>query len=103
MRLLSLIKKMSNLPSPETPLNQHSLGSIELWLKHLGAVKSINNPCLWTWSNMPKWSAEIHIKQDELMVIWDQQNIEGKDKTSKFSFPYGLPRQDVEAALNHGP
>ena len=52
---------------------------------------------------MPKWSAEIYFKQDELMVIWDKKNSEGNEKTSQFTFPYGLPRQDVEAALNHGP
>ena len=87
---------MSSLPSAQTPLNQHSLGAIELWLVSLGAEKS-EDPCLWLWVQ-PKWSAEISIKQDELIVVWS----EGKIKR-RFSFPYGLSRQDVEAALNHGP
>ena len=94
---------MSNLPSPETPLNQHSIASLELWLMNLGAVKCTQNPCLWRWNNIPQWSAEIHFKQDELMVSWGELNSEGLKKTSQFSFPYGLPRKDVEAALNHGP
>ncbi len=94
---------MLNLPSPDTPLNQHSLGALELWLMNLGAEKCTENPCLWRWNNMPQWSAEIYFQKDELMVIWDKINNEGKEKTSQFSFPYGLPRQDVEAALNHGP
>ena len=94
---------MSNLPSPETPLNQHSLGALELWLTSLGAIKSTENPCLWKWKKMPQWAAEIYFKEDELIVVWDEGNIDGKEKISQFSFPYGLPRQDVEAALNHGP
>ena len=94
---------MSNLPSPQTPLNQHSLRSLELWLMNLGAVKCTQNPSLWRWDNMPRWSAEIYFKQDELTITWDETKSEYKSKTSQFSFPYGLPRQDVEAALNHGP
>ncbi len=94
---------MSTLPTPETPLNQHSLPALELWLMNLGAEKCTQNPCLWRWNNMPQWSAEIYFKQDELMVIWDKTNNEGEVKISKFGFPYGLPRKDGEAALNHGP
>ena len=94
---------MYNLPSPETPLNQHSLGALELWLMNLGAVKCTENPCLWRWNNLPKWSAKIYFKQDELIITWAETCSEYKSKTSQFSFPYGLPRQDVEAALNHGP
>ena len=45
----------------------------------------------------------IYFKQDELIVIWDKTNSTGHVKNSQFSFSYGLPRQDVEAALNHGP
>ncbi len=88
---------MTKLPPAKTPLNQHSLTSIELWLSQLGAQKGNDNPCLWTW-NMPEWSAEISIKQEELIVVWNQ----GETK-SQFGFPYGLSRQDIEAALKHGP
>ena len=88
---------MSILPPSQTPLNQHSLRALEYWLKSLGAEKSNHNPCLWTWI-MPQWSAEIIIKQDELRVIWDKGETQ-----SQFGFPYGLPRQDIEAALKHGP
>ncbi|ABX09524.1 conserved hypothetical protein [Prochlorococcus marinus str. MIT 9211] len=71
--------------------------SIELWLSELGAVKSADDPCLWQW-HLPKWLAEIELKQDELRVTWTQDT-----KKSQFDFPYGLPRQDVEAALVQGP
>ena len=93
---------MSDLPSAQMPLNQHSLGAIELWLRNLGAVKSKTNPCLWSWTMTP-WSAEIYLKQDELMVVWIERTSEGESKTSQFTFPYGLSRQDVEAALKDGP
>ncbi len=87
---------MCNLPPANTPLNQHSLGAIEFWLVSLGAQKS-KNPCLWKWI-VPPWSAEISMKQDELMVVW----VEG-EATSQFNFSYSLSRQDIEAALKHGP
>ncbi len=93
---------MSNLPPPKTPLNQHSLGSLEFWLISLGAEKSIENPCLWNWIT-PNWSAQIHLKQNEIMVVWTGNHNKEEQKHSQFSFPYGLSRQDVEAALQHGP
>ncbi len=88
---------MSTLPPAKTPLNQHSLGALELWLTNLGATKQKDNPCQWMWV-MPQWSAEITVQKDELIVVWG----EGETK-SQFGFPYGLPREDVEAALQHGP
>ncbi len=88
---------MSQLPSSTTPLNQHSLLAIEFWLHSLGANKNEMNPCLWTWVRN-ECSAEIEIMQDELKVTWFS-----REKGSQFSFPYGLSRQDVEAALKQGP
>ena len=88
---------MLSIPPATTPLNQHSLGALEQWLSELGAQKSDEDPCLWNWE-LTNWSAKIEVGQDELRVTW----IEGTQK-SQFGFPYGLPRQDVEAALNQGP
>ena len=88
---------MSKLPSEKTPLNQHSLREIELWLCALGAEKYFDDPCTWTWT-CSKGSAEIFIKQDELMVVWSKGEVK-----RQFGFPYGLPREDIEAALRHGP
>ena len=88
---------MQSLPSPITPLNQHSLGALELWLSKLGAKQSNENPCFWVWL-LPESSAEIEVRQDELRVTW----AEGRKK-SQFNFPYGLSREDVEAALKQGP
>jgi len=88
---------MSQLPIPETPLNQHSLSSLELWLQNLGAQRSQDNRCVWLWS-MPAWSAEIQMESDELRVTWNKQG-----KKNQCCFPYGLTRKDVESAIIQGP
>ena len=88
---------MTQLPSEDTPLNQHSLMSIESWLRTLGARKNEDDPCLWVWETN-KWSAQLKIESEELIVIWDHQGT-----SSQCSFPYGLTRADVFAALNEGP
>ena len=88
---------MSQLPIAETPLNQHSLTSLELWLHQLGAQRSQEDRCLWLWS-MPNWSAEIKMESDELRVTWDKEG-----KKNQRCFSYGLTRQDVESAIIQGP
>ncbi|WP_320666940.1 DUF3143 domain-containing protein [Prochlorococcus sp. MIT 1307] len=88
---------MALLPPVQTPLNQHSLAALELWLHELGAKKSKEDLCIWTLL-MPNWSAEIKIEQDELKVTWEQNG-----KSSSCSFPYGLSRQDVQIAITEGP
>ena len=88
---------MSNLPSPETPLNQHSLVAIESWLHGMGANKSKADPCLWVWVT-PQWSAEIKLERDELKVTWEHNG-----QSRQRAFPYGLPRYDVQIAIAEGP
>ena len=85
------------LPPTQTPLNRHSLLALETWLEQLGAKRSSSNPSLWIWQRA-QWSAEIEIGQADLIVIWDKNNLR-----SQCSFPYGLSRQDVEAAIKEGP
>ena len=89
--------KKSILPSETIPLNRHSLMSLELWLQELGAQKSGDDPCCWSWSS-PDWSAEIVLERDELMVTWVQNG-----SSSQCCFSYGLARRDVEAAIKEGP
>ena len=88
---------MTSLPGAQIPLNQHSLGSIELWLNELGAKKSTNDPCLWLLKTV-NWSAEIKIEQDELRVVWEKDG-----KRNQCCFSYGLSRQDIEFAMMQGP
>lgn len=45
------------IPS-DTPINQHSLQSLELWLKDLGATKDIDNPSKW-YLLLSNWNATI--------------------------------------------
>ena len=88
---------MSSLPPGQTPLNRHSLRSIEEWLTDLGAICTDGDPCLWRW-HQADWSAEIRLDQEDLLVTWQHSN-----DTCQRSFPYGLSRLDVEAAMRAGP
>ena len=89
--------EMSPLPPAQTPLNQHSLSSLEDWLIQLGAKRSKVDPCKWHWL-FSNWTAEITLDQDELRIIWDKSG-----KLSHCCFPYGLSRSDVEIAIKEGP
>jgi len=88
---------MSFLPSDQTPLNQHSLIAIELWLKELGAEPSLNDRSVWNWV-MPKWSAQIKMEKEKLLIVWEKGG-----KKSQCGFSYGLSRHDVQAAITQGP
>ncbi|MAN18587.1 MAG: hypothetical protein CMN94_02225 [Synechococcus sp. EAC657] len=88
---------MASLPSPETPLNQHSLRALERWLETLGATRSEQDPCDWIWEQ-PDWRARLRLDQEDLGVIWDSAQ-----PPRSCSFSYRLPRADVEAALRFGP
>ena len=80
-----------------TPINQHSLKSLELWLQNLGAIKDKNNPSIWL-LNLSNWNAIIRFEKEDLSVIWD---FEGK--STKRSFSYCINREDVENAILQGP
>lgn len=88
---------MSFLPPSQTPLNQHSLIDLELWLKELGAKPSNRDPSVWNLL-MPKWTAQIKMEIDSLFIAWEQGG-----ETRHCSFPYGLSRFDVESAILQGP
>ena len=88
---------MSSLPPEQTPLNQHSLRSLESWLTGLGALRTAHDPCLWEWQQ-PFWSAEIRLDQEDLQVTWQQNGA-----SSQRTFPYGISRLDAEAAMRAGP
>ena len=88
---------MKKLPPDQTPLNQHSLEAIEIWLEQLGAHRQQNDRASWDLVNA-QWSALIQLEQDNLKVSW---NKEGKANFHFFS--YSLPRYDVDAAIKMGP
>lgn len=88
---------MSDLPSPQMPLYNHPLPSLELWLADLGAVQRGAHSCLWDLSTAA-WSAEIELGVEDLSVRWGA----GSDRVQR-QFPYGLSRADVESAILAGP
>ena len=84
------------IPS-DTPISQHSLQSLELWLKDLGATKDIDNhsKCNLLLSN---WNATIIFEQEDLSVIWESEG-----KLTKRLFSYCINREDIENAILQGP
>ena len=82
---------------PETPINQHSLQSLELWLKGLGATKDIDNPSKWHLL-LSNWKATIIFEQEDLSVVW-----ESKGELTKRLFSYCINREDIENSILQGP
>ena len=83
--------------SSNTPINQHSLQSLELWLTDLGAKKDIDNPSKWNLL-LSNWNATIIFEQEDLSVIW-----ESGGKETRRLFSYCINRDDVENAIMQGP
>ena len=81
----------------DTPINQHSLQSLELWLKDLGATKDIDNPSKW-YLILSNWNATIIFEQEDLSVVWDSGG-----KLTKRLFSYCNKREDIENAIFQGP
>ena len=83
--------------SSNTPINQHSLQSLELWLNDLGAKKDTNNPSKW-YLLLSNWKATICFEQEDLSVVWQSEGEE-----TKRLFSYCINREDVENAILQGP
>ena len=90
---------MSALPSETTPLNQHSLRALELWLQELGATRIDDDPCQWL-LEASEWRAVLLLDRDDLKIQWMSSS---SATSSSCSLPYGLSRGDVEAAIQAGP
>ena len=82
---------------PNTPINQHSLKSLELWLTNLGATRDENNLSKW-YLLLPNWNAIIIFGQEDLCVI-----CESEGRETKRLFSYSINREDVENAILQGP
>ena len=88
------------LPSPDTPLYNHTLPKIEEWLTYLGCHQDPDNLHCWH-IKKPTWQAEICLETEELMVCY--LNAAPQGESLNRSFKYSLSRQDVEAAVFDGP
>ena len=84
------------IPS-NTPINQHSLQSLESWLKDIGATKDINNPSKW-YLLLSNWNATIIFEKEDLNVVWES----GGELTKRL-FSYCINRGDIENAILEGP
>ena len=85
------------MDSSNTPINQYSLQSLELWLSSLGAKKDIDDPSKW-YLILSDWNATIVFEQEDLSVIWKS----GGEETKRL-FSYCINREDVEKAIMQGP
>ena len=84
------------IPS-DTPINQHSLQSLELWLKSLGAERDTVNLSKWH-LQVANWNAIIIFEQEDLSVVWNS----GGELTKRL-FSYSINREDIENAILQGP
>lgn len=85
------------MTSSNSPINQHSLPELELWLNNLGALKDESNPSKW-YLKLSNWNATIIFERDDLSVVW---NCKGESTSRLFS--YCINREDVENAILQGP
>ena len=85
------------MDSSKTPLNQHSLQSLELWLSSLGGRQDTDDPSKW-YLILSNWNATIFFEQEDLSVVW-----QCKGEETKRLFSYCINRDDVEKAIMQGP
>ena len=84
------------IPS-DTPINQHSLKALELWLIDLGAKQDFTNPSKW-YLKLADWHATIIFEKEDLSVVW-----KSGDVLTKRLFSYCINREDIENAILQGP
>ncbi|MBU6230647.1 MAG: DUF3143 domain-containing protein [Cyanobacteria bacterium REEB459] len=88
------------LPSPDTPLYNHPLPDIEIWLQRQGCEQDQEVPHCWHISR-PLWRADISLDTDSLVVRYINAGADGQDVQRVFK--YSLSRQDLQAAIFSGP
>lgn len=89
-----------NIPNPDTPLYNHTLPTIEQWLKEMGGKQNSEQLHCW-WVERPTWKAELLLDVDQLTVRYVKAGIDGTD--IQRSFKYSLSRRDLEEAIFSGP
>jgi len=89
-----------SLPEADTPLYNHTLPTIEEWLKTKGCNQDRENLHCW-YLEKPVWKAEICLDVEELTVRYFDSP-QASQNLSR-SFKYSLSRQDIEEAVFSGP
>lgn len=88
------------LPSADTPLYNHTLPDIELWLKQQGCQQ--DNSALNRWEiSKAAWRADLILETDSLVVCYFEVGNAGEE--IQRGFKYSLSRQDLEDAIFAGP
>ena len=90
-----------SLPEANTPLYNHSLPTIEDWLRTKGCNQERENLHCW-YLNRESWKAEICLEIEELTVRYFDTLQASQDNLSR-SFKYSLSREDIEDAVFSGP
>ncbi|NEQ52791.1 MAG: DUF3143 domain-containing protein [Leptolyngbya sp. SIO3F4] len=88
------------LPSADTPLYNHTLPDIELWLKQQGCEQDISELNCWKIAKV-NWHAHLILETDSLVVRYVDAASDGED--IQRGFKYSLSRQDLEDAIFTGP
>jgi Protein of unknown function (DUF3143) len=89
-----------SLPAADTPLYNHTLPTIEDWLRSKGCNQDRVNLHCWHLA-ASAWKAEISLESEELTVRYFDAELESQNLSR--SFKYSLSRQDVEDAVFSGP
>ena len=89
-----------NIPNPDTPLYNHTLPTIEQWLKDMGCLQNSEQLHSW-WVQQPTWKAELLLDVDQITVRYISAGTNGTD--IQRSFKYSLSRRDLEEAIFSGP
>ncbi|MEL7036841.1 MAG: DUF3143 domain-containing protein [Cyanobacteria bacterium J06592_8] len=88
------------LPTPETPLYNHTLPKIEAWLRSLGCQQDAQELNAW-FIQTPTWKAQLWLDVEQISVCYIGAGEENQD--IQRSFKYSLSRQDIEEAVFSGP
>lgn len=88
------------LPTPSTPLYNHPLPDIEIWLTEQGCQQDPSNLNQWQ-VKRPTWEANISLEIDSILVIYLGASEDGRDLQR--SFKYSLSRKDLNDAIFAGP
>jgi len=94
-----VIYSMNRWPPPDTPLYNHSLATIEDWLRTLGARQDAQELHRW-FLRRGAWQAELSLEIEELQVRY-LGAAAGRDLVRNFK--YALSRQEMETAILRGP
>jgi hypothetical protein len=89
-----------SLPEADTPLYNHTLPTIEDWLRSKGCDRDSANVHCWHLTESA-WKAEICLETEELTVRYFDAELESQNLSR--SFKYSLSRQDMEDAVFSGP